>query len=149
MAMLSFSTSIHARPACVQPGPIVELAGGTVNSLHVPQAELAAASFDCDFETAIGRLAQLERMFCEPDGSFVWTSPRDEPKWQVDGNLYDRGQRLSHVDLQGHCPSERFDRLLAALGWPRTPLVFQLRREAIVLDEGAFRKMAAARMPPG
>ncbi|MEX2114869.1 MAG: hypothetical protein WD845_16875 [Pirellulales bacterium] len=143
--MLSFSITIHARPDCAQPGPHIELTGGTFGTLLVPQSALAGAAFDCDFETALDRLGQLARMHCEPDGSFVWTAPNGEPAWQLDGNLYDRGQRLSHVDVQGSCPSERFDQLLAALGWPRTPLVFQLRREAVVLDESELRRIAAAK----
>jgi hypothetical protein len=29
------------------------------------------------------------------------------------------------------------------LGWPQTPLVFQLVREAVFLDEAEFRRWAA------
>ena len=35
-----------------------------------------------------------------------------------------------------------FDLLLAAFGWPQTPLVFQLVRQAVYLDEAAFRQFA-------
>ena len=98
---------------------------------------------DCTFEIACERLAALERMFCEPDGSFVWTSAQGEPAWQVDGNLYDHQGLLQFVDLSGTCPAEHFDRLLAALGWPETPLVFQLTREGVLLDEAEFRRQAS------
>jgi len=37
-----------------------------------------------------------------------------------------------------------FDELLHSLGWPETPLVFQLVREAVLLDETEFRLVAAA-----
>jgi hypothetical protein len=83
-------------------------------------------------------------MFFEPDGSFVWTSPSNEPAWQVDGNLFDRNGRVLFVDLKGSCPGDQFDRLLSALGWPATPLVFQLVREAVFLDEAEFRRYAAS-----
>lgn len=142
--MLAFAMTIHARPAGASPGPTLQLAGRAVDTLSVEPAALAGSLFDCDFETALEKLAALERMYCEPDGSFVWTSTSGEPRWQVDGNLYDRAGRLSHVDVQGTCPSERFDRLLGALGWPATALVFELKREAVVLDETAFRKFAQA-----
>ncbi len=82
-------------------------------------------------------------MFCEPDGSFVWTSPRDEPTWQVDGNLYDRDGRLLFVDLKGTCPPKEFDGLLQAFGWPATSLMFQLTREAVFLGEDEFRRLAS------
>ena len=84
-------------------------------------------------------------MYCEPDGSFVWVSSQGEPAWQVDGNLYDHNERLLFVDLKGTCPPREFDRFLAALGWPRTKLMFQLTREAVFLDEAEFRRLSAIR----
>ena len=98
----------------------------------------------CSFEVARECLAGLERMFSEPDGSFVWVSPQGDPVWQVDGNLYDRNERLLFVDAKGSCPPEEFDRLLTALGWPATKLMFQLTREAVFLDEAEFRRHALA-----
>jgi hypothetical protein len=97
---------------------------------------------DVGFEEACAALAQLPQMFAEPDGSFVWTSPQSEQSWQVDGVMYDRHERLLFVDLKGVCPRERFDQLLQAFGWPTTPLLFQLSREAVYLDEAEFRRFA-------
>ena len=97
---------------------------------------------DISFEAARTMLSQLPRMFCEADGSFVWVSPQGAPAWQVDGNLYDRNERLLFVDLKGTCPADEFDRLLTALGWPETRLMFQLTREALFLDEAEFRRYA-------
>jgi hypothetical protein len=99
------------------------------------------------FEEASARLTKLERMYCEPDGSLVWVSSQGEPAWQVDGNLYDRNERLLFVDLKGTCLAESFDRLLAALGWPQTSLMFQLTREAVFLDEAEFRRWASYPRP--
>ena len=89
------------------------------------------------------RLAGLERMYCEPDGSFVWVSSQADRLWQVDGNLYDRAERLLFVDVRGTCPAEEFDRLLQCLGWPETAVMFQLVREAVLLGEDEFRRWAA------
>ncbi len=66
-----------------------------------------------------------------------------EPHWQVEGNLFDRAGRLLFADLKGACPDEQLDQLLAALGWPATPLMFQLVREAVFLAEPEFRRYAA------
>lgn len=141
--MLTFSVTIHARPAEAAAGPAAQLAGRTLQTLAVAPALLAATPFACTFEEASEKLEMLERMFLEPDGSFVWTSSQGGEPWQVDGNLYDRADRLSFVDLNGRCPAAEFDRLLTALGWPQTPLVFQLTREALVLDEAEFRRSAS------
>jgi hypothetical protein len=86
-------------------------------------------------------------MFVEPDGSFVWVSSnaacdQAAPAWQLDGNLFDRNGRLLMVDLKGTCAEAEFDRLLAAFGWPTTPVMFQLSREAVFLDEPNFRRYA-------
>lgn len=96
------------------------------------------------FDAALERLAALPRLFIEPDGSFVWRG-MDEggAEWQVDGNLIDRGIALAYVEVKGCCPVQRFDELLAALGWPEQPLVFQLPRRGVVLDEAEFRRLAA------
>jgi hypothetical protein len=96
------------------------------------------------FEKAFAALAQLPRLFIEPDGSFVWRGTDDAGEaWQVDGNLIDRGDALAYVELKGTCPSERMDEILRALGWPETPLAFQLPRAGLVLTEAEFRRQAA------
>ena len=124
-------------------GPTIVLHRRRFVTLAIPH-EALAHPFNLSFEAAVERLNHLERMFSEPDGSFVWTSPHDGPMWQIDGNLFDRNGRLLFVDLKGTCPPEEFDRLLMAFGWPQTPLVFQLVREAVFLDEPEFRCWASA-----
>ncbi len=95
------------------------------------------------FDDAFALLQQLPRMFIEPDGSFVWAdTTADGQRWQVDGNLIDRGDVLAYVELKGSCPEERFDALLAALGWPDAPLAFQLPRRGVTLAEAEFRALA-------
>jgi len=140
--MLSFHISIHARSQEVVEAQTIQLDRGAFQALAVPQAALAAP-FQISFEEAALALGKLERLFIEPDGSFVWTSPGGGLTWQVDGNLFDRNGRLLFVDLKGSCPSDQFDRLLGALGWPATPVMFQLVREAVFLDETEFRRHAA------
>jgi hypothetical protein len=142
--MLSFHTAVHARAAEVAPGPEVGLRGETFPMLNAT-AESLAATFPVSFEEAGAALEKLPRLYFEPDGSFVWVSGHDEPAWQVDGNLFDRAGRLLFVDLKGTCPSEQFDQLLAAFGWPGTAVMFQLLREAVFLDETAFRRYAVVR----
>ena len=98
------------------------------------------------FEETRERLSRLARMYCEPDGSFVWVSSQGEPAWQVDGNLYDLAERLLFVDLKGTCPGEALDQLLTAFGWPAMRVMFQLTREAVFLDEAEFRQWAEDRV---
>jgi hypothetical protein len=144
--MLAFYVTVHARGDGVTPGPVVELVSQAGKTLTVPTVvmtgEALAQPFGISFEEAVERMGRLERMFVEPDGSFVWVSSADEPRWQVDGNLFDRNGRLLLVDLKGTCNERWFDQLLSALGWPTTPLVFELVREAVFLDEATFRQYA-------
>ena len=96
------------------------------------------------FDDALTALERLNRLFIEPDGSFVWVnSPPDGMAWQVDGNLIDRGDFLSYVELKGRCPEAQFDQILATLGWPDTPLAFELTRRGIVVEETELRRLAA------
>lgn len=141
--MYSFYVTIHARAAEAAPGESIQLGGRQVRPLAVDREKLGGTALPCSFEEASALFSKLPRMFIEPDGSFVWTSAHDDVAWQVDGNLYDRDGRLLFVDAKGTCPSEAFDRLLGALGWPETRLMFQLTREAVFLDEDEFRRFAA------
>lgn len=136
-----FQITIHARPAEAKEGVLVELDGQPYRTLDVPPAALGTP-FAKSFEAASEALLALERMFLEPDGSFVWVSAAKERPWQLDGVLYDRAERLLYVDLKGACTPDDFDRLLTALGWPETAVMFQLVREAVFLDEAEFRRYA-------
>jgi hypothetical protein len=140
--MLSFHISLHVRADTVITADAPMVRGE--REFHILQmpAEALATPFAISFEAAGAALEKLPRMFFEPDGSFVWASQAGEPKWQIDGNLFDRDGRLLFVDLKGHCPMVEFDRLLRAFGWPATPLMFQLVREAVFLDETEFRRFA-------
>jgi hypothetical protein len=105
--------------------------------------DAAAAPLAVTYDVAAAELGKLPRLFIEPDGSFVLTgATQDGQPWQVDGNLIDRGDVLAYVELKGSCPSEQFDVLLRALGWPETPLTFQLLQRGVLLDESAFRQLA-------
>jgi hypothetical protein len=137
-----FHCSVHARPADAASGDPARLRDQIFSTIRVESAALGVP-FTVSFEQAADALARLPRMYCEPDGSFVWVSGTDEPQsWQVDGVLYDRAGRLLHVDLKGECPADRFDQLLGAFGWPESEIIFQLAREAVFLDEPEFRRWA-------
>jgi hypothetical protein len=141
--MLTFHTAIHARTPEVSAGAKIELRGLQLSTLTIPP-EALAATFPLSFEQAGAALEQLPRLYFEPDGSFVWVSAQGEPAWQVDGNLFDRAGGLLFVDLKGTCPSQQFEQLLRAFGWPGTAVLFQLLREAVFLDESEFRRYAEA-----
>jgi hypothetical protein len=133
---------MHARPDESRPGAEIELDRGRFRTLAVPH-EALATPFAISFEEGAAAIERLERMYFEPDGSFVWASGQNDlPKWQVEGNLFDRGGRLLFVDLKGSCPGAEFDRFLSALGWPGTCVMFQLARAAVFLDEAEFRRYA-------
>ena len=97
------------------------------------------------FDDAIDRLSAIERLYAEPDGSIVWTSPREGLRWQVDGNLFERDGRVLLVDLKGTCPPAEFDRLLAVFDWPGQGVMMELVQAGVFLDEATFRRHARAR----
>lgn len=147
--LYAFEITLQARPPEATAGqPFVD-AWGTWPTLDVPRESLATP-LAIGFEDALERLAAIERLYVEPDGSFVWSCSRGGDgerghSWQVDGNAYDRVGRLLLVDLKGSCPPEEFDRLLAACGWPDQPVMMQLVRAAVFVDEATFRRHALAR----
>lgn len=149
VTIYAFEITIQAKPDGVTSGPELADAWGVWPTILVPK-ELLAAPMVAGFDEALARLAVIERLYAEPDGSFVWASsreagPADRPSWQVDGNAYERDGCVLLVDLKGSCPPAEFDRLLTAFGWPGQPLMFQLVRAAAFLDEPTFRRHATTR----
>lgn len=142
--LYAFDISVHARPDAARPLGSHRDAWGDWTTLDMPRDALAEP-LTVAFDAMLERLAALERMYVEPDGSFVWTSRREGLSWQVDGNAAERAGRVLLVDLRGSCPPAEFDRLLAALGWPAQALAFELLRPAVFLDEPTFRRHALAR----
>ena len=109
------------------------------------KTDAANAPLLVSFDEVLTALQQLNRMFIEPDGSFVWTGvAADGDNWQVDGNLIDRGNSLAYVELKGRCPEAELDKILGAIGWPKAPLAFELTRQGLVVDELEFRRLAAS-----
>lgn len=141
----AFDITLHGHPpgdpAAGAPHEELGVAWPTV---AVPR-DCLAVPMDVDFDGMLARLGALERMYVEPDGALVWTSPRESGGWQVDGNAYEKEGRVLLVDLKGSCPPWDFDRLLDCLGWPRQRVLFQLVRPAVFLDESTFRRHALAR----
>lgn len=138
-----FTPEPGAAPAAAE--PFVD-GRGRWPVLAVPRP-LVGPPLAIGFDEALGRLGNIERLFVEPDGSFVWTSPREGPRWQVDGNLFEREGRVQLCDMKGTCPPEGFDRLLTAFGWPGQTVMMELVQAGVFLDEPTFRRHAAAGKP--
>ncbi len=100
----------------------------------------ASVPWSVTFDQAFAELELVPGLFIEPDGSFFLVSRPGEPVWQVEGNLYDQGPNLAHVEMKGSCPAERLDELLRPLGWPTVALAFQMVREGKQLSEAEFRQ---------
>lgn len=100
------------------------------------------AYFDRTFEDVLDALTRIPRLDAEPDGFFVLAGGQGSTHWSVSGHLFDFGGRLHRVELHGDCPAESFDALLACVGWPATPLAFELVQEGVALDEQDFRRYA-------
>ena len=141
----AFEIVLHGRPdGTLPPAGLHVDAWGEWPTRAAPPLQLTRP-MTSGFDEAFARLGALPRMFVEPDGSFVWTSPTEAPWWQVDGNAVEKDGRVLLVELKGSCPRSAFDRLLAAFGWPGQAMLVQLLRAAVFLDEPTFRRHAACR----
>lgn len=97
-------------------------------------SQLADSNFPVTFEEAGVQLEKLERLYFEPDGSFVWVGQTSDQRWQLDGMLYDRGGRLHRVELKGWCPLEQWHQLLAACGIEPAHVVANVVEQHLLLD---------------
>ena len=140
-AWYRFRASLQRRPPGL--GSQEGRAGGEALRVLETVGGSGFAPFAVSFETCLGALEALPRMFCELDGSFVWVGEAEGRRWQLDGVVYDRDAAVAYVDLQGECPGEALDAVLAACGWPETELMFVLPQEGVILDEETFRAHAS------
>jgi hypothetical protein len=97
-------------------------------------------AFPTTFEETAAALSRLDRLFFEPDGSFVWTDGRGS---QLDGTVFDRDEHVVWVDARGVCPSDVLNHVLSSVGWPGTPIRFEMVRQGRFLDDLEFRRTAA------
>ena len=144
MSLLTFDISLHPRPPGTAPGDSYRDDLGLWPTLVVPR-DAAGEPLMIGFDEALDRLAGLDRLYVEPDGSFVWVGPGGEGRWQVDGNAYERHGRVLNVDVKGQCPAADWERFLRAWGWPMADLIVQLVRAGVFVDEPTFRRRALAR----
>jgi hypothetical protein len=139
-----FHVNLFARPDAASVGQPIELRGSTLPTLRA--ADGGPLTFDAflplSFEQALDALARLPRLDAEPDGFFVLAGGQGPTHWAVSGQLFDYDGRLHRVELNGRCPAESFDALLACFNWPATPLAFELVEEGVALEEAAFRAFA-------
>jgi hypothetical protein len=108
--------------------------------LVIQPESLAAGLFSISFEAAVAALAELDRMFCELDGSFVWRGTSPNGEWQLDGLISERAGRVACLELKGGCPIEQWRRLLTAMGVQENHLVAQLMPDGRTMIATDFRK---------
>lgn len=127
--------TLHARPHGV-----ASSSQGALETL-APTASQLSEPLPVTFEQTEAALAELPRMFIEPDGSLVWVSDDPERPWQLDGMLLDRGGKMLSVELKGTAPLDCWEHVFKAVGWPEVELMFQLTQEAVWIDEATLRKL--------
>ena len=116
------------------------LAADAEGRLAVRKDQLALP-LACTFDDAYAKLAELDKLFIEPDGAFLWTGwdrSLDPPNelWRLDGCLYDSGPRLQYVELKGHSGAEPWARFLAALNANDDNTMIQF------VESGQFRTLS-------
>lgn len=135
--MTGFHCVLQAAPNELPDAEALSVEGKSMQVLTPPNIE---TRFRRSFEAAALALEKLPRFFFEPDGSFVWVIDRNDIRYQLDGSLYDDGERLLNVELKGTCDAITFDQFLACLGWPEEMMLFQLVQHGVYLNESEFRK---------
>lgn len=142
--MTPFHIALHARPAGDWPQRSLSIDGRPLTQLVVSPEQLHTP-LALSFEEASQQLHDLPRLFLEPDGSFVWVSEAIVGgRWQVDGELFDRGGRLQYVTLRGLCPARSFDELISIFRPAGPGLLVQLLHYAVFVTEDDFRRFQFA-----
>lgn len=111
-----------------------QLGTESITALEVTQPD----PLDITFEKLFESIVDWERMFLEPDGSFVWSGV----DWQLDGQINDGGATVDHIELKGSCPLRQWQTFVQVLGGPQK-LLIQLVREGIFVSATYFSEIAS------
>ncbi|MEO1991657.1 MAG: hypothetical protein ABGW78_06975 [Pirellulales bacterium] len=144
LSIYSFDISLHGFSSEYERESRFQDPWGTWTVLQIPQLSLSRP-LNVTFDNAVERLSQLDRMFVELDGSFLWSNKHHSHSWQIDGNIFEQNNKVLFVELKGTCFPSTFDALLTCFGWPTETLVFQLTRPSVFLREHDFRRHALSR----
>jgi len=128
MTILACEVSVHAQP---------ELAATATSGNLLLPSDWEGGLWGRTFDDALTALGELPRLYTELDGSFVWTSAPEVPRWQLFGTLYDRGIELAYVDLYGTCDRDSLRQLLDCLRGT-APLMLQDRAAGLFYAEDSF-----------
>jgi hypothetical protein len=140
-----FHVNIFARSVDTIEGPPVELNGVSVTPLRSSNGAPLTHSdfFPVSFEQVYEALLRIPRLDAEPDGFFVLAGGAGPTHWRVSGHLYDFDGRLHRMELNGECPQESFDALIATLGAPPSTLTFELVEQGAALSHNDFHLWAS------
>ena len=132
-----FHVMLHALPADPLKPFRTSIDGVDVDAL-VLAVGTVLPPLGVSFDTVQSRLMELPQIHFEPDGFFLWSGNVAGERWQVDGNLFDRGEQLDHVELRGDIPTEPFRQLLAIFNHNQVPLIVQLVRHGVYVHADWF-----------
>ena len=101
------------------------------------EAGTVATGFSKSYETVAESLAEIPRLYIEPDGSFVWVSSEDVAR-KINGQVTDDGSQVMFVEFRGRALQKDIDPILSTLRDPVTDLQVQLLPGGEIIDESAF-----------
>jgi len=139
--MKPFHIIIHGFPDVDLDGSPNDINGIEVQSLRV-SPKLQSTPLSITFDKAASRLEAFPWLHFELDGSFVWVSPQGAASpWQIDGNLYDRGDSLGHVEVKGNCLSIQLVALLDVFRGHKSPLLIEIVKHGVFVSESDLRQL--------
>ena len=120
-------------------GPETKINGKHGGMMQLRPSQCTAWS--SSFESVAERISEIERMYFEPDGSFLWAGEVEKRHWRLEGFLYDDGHRLQRCELRGRCPRENWQLLLDCLSGQHDRLVAFDNRRNVYLPLEAVARM--------
>jgi hypothetical protein len=127
----------------------------TLDSLvgAAPEQPQLGSFFAVTFEQVSARLLALDGCDVEPDGFFVRNGGEQNLRWRLGGHLFDFGDHLYRMELNGNCPRRALEEVLDCLGTraseeappgDESSWVAVLVQEGVTLDPPAFWRWARA-----
>ena len=82
------------------------------NNFHLYLYGPGGGAIPTSFEEVAERLAKLDRLYFEPDGSFCWAHV---PHESIFGMVYDAAGEVQYVELRGECDFATWRQIICAI----------------------------------
>jgi hypothetical protein len=129
--------SVYPRPSGRHDTKSIEINGIQIDSLCLKTSDFVD-TFPCTFEEVFQALDSFDGLHIELDGAFAFRNVDQDRPWQIDGLVFEKDNRVWHLQLKGFCDRHSFEKIMSVCHWPKTDFIVQSITTGTVVASDQF-----------